>query len=340
MKRYTIIFCLLISSVVASQSLPDLYTQVKSSVVVVHIVSVAPKAVDSNMSLLIKSSQGSGVLISEDGLIWTASHIVQTAELVSVEFLDGDIYEAEVISSNPLADVAIIKIKQDFDLKEKKPAIIGNSDTLKIGEDIFVVGAPYGLKQSISKGIVSGRHTPDSLSSDFVNIEYLQTDAAINHGNSGGPLFNMKGEIVGLISSMYSPSEGFNGIGFAVSSNTAKVLMKTSNIWTGMSAVIITGNIARALNIPQKSGLLVLTVSSKGAANKMGLRGGAIEATIDGVNLIIGGDIILNFAGITIDTLNFRSLINKKIEYFTIGDMIPITILRQGEIIDIKLKKE
>ncbi|WP_272022982.1 S1C family serine protease [Olleya namhaensis] len=340
MKRYSIVFCLLISSIVASQSLPDLYSQVKSSVVVVHIVSIAPKIAESNVSLLIKSSQGSGVLISEDGLIWTASHIVQTAELVQVEFLDGDVYEAEVISSNPLADVALIKIKKDFDLKEKKAAIIGDSDTLKVGEDIFVVGAPYGLKQSISRGVLSGRHIPDSLSNDFKNIEYLQTDAAINLGNSGGPLFNMKGEVVGIISSIYSASEGFSGIGFAVSSKTAKALMEKPTFWTGMHVILITENIAKALNIPQKSGLLVLTVSSKGIANKIGLRGGAIDATIDGVSLIIGGDIILDFAGIAIDTLNYRSLIEKKIQQSVKGDTIPITILRQGRIIVIKLKKE
>lgn len=341
MKAILSIMCLILSCVSTTQNLPERYNDVKSSVVIIDILSLEPKTAGNTLALVAKSQQGSGVLISKDGLIWTASHVVQSAEFVKVEFLDGDVYEADVLATNPLADVALIKIKDNFNLKDKKVARIGDSNMLKIGEDIFVLGAPFGLKQSLSKGILSGRHTPNSLSNDFSNIEFLQTDATINHGNSGGPMFNMKGEVVGITSSIYSIYGGFTGIGFAVSSNTAKkLLMEEPTIWTGMESILVTGNVAKALNIPQESGLLILNLSSKGAANKIGLRGGTINATIDGIDLIIGGDIILDFAGFSFDILNFRSLIEKKLDAFSTGDMIPITILRHGEIRIINFTKE
>lgn len=341
MKAMIYIFYLVTAFTGTAQNLADCYENVKSSVVIVEILSVSPKNQGNNLTLVARSLQGSGVLISDDGMIWTAAHIVQAAELVRVEFLDGTVYEAEVLSTNPLADVALIKIKSNFSLNGKKIAPIGNSNTIRIGEDVFILGAPFGLKQSLSKGVLSGRHVPESLSNDFANIEFLQTDAAINHGNSGGPMFNMKGEVVGIASSIYSISGGFNGIGFAVSSNTAKkLLMDEPTIWTGMESIIVTGHIAKALNIPQDSGLLILSISSKGVANKIGLRGGTVDATIDGTDLVIGGDIILDFAGISFDTLNFRDLMKKKLDNIAKGDIIPITILRNGKIIVIKLAKE
>jgi serine protease Do len=340
MKKNLSVFCLFISFLAVAQNLADSYESVKSSVVIVDILSIDPKTAQNNLTLVAKSLQGSGVLISKEGLIWTASHIVQAAELVRVEFIDGTIYEAEVFSSNPMADVALIKIKGNFDSKGKKVAQIGDSDKLRIGEDVFVLGAPFGLKQSLSKGVLSGRHIPESLSNDFNNIEFLQTDAAINLGNSGGPMFNMKGEVVGITSSIYSLSGGFSGIGFAISSNTAKkLLMEESTIWTGMESVIIAGNIAKALNVPQASGLLILSLSSKGMASKIGLRAGTIEATIDGIDLIIGGDIILNFAGIDFSSFDFRSLIKKKLGEYHKGDKIPMSVLRNGEIIILELEK-
>ena len=241
MKKIALIIYLLISFNSCAQTLSELYNEIKTSVVVIDIISVRAKATPTNIELLGKVSQGSGVLISDDGLIWTAAHVVQTAELVSVEFLDGDIYEAEVLSTNTQADIALIKIKGKFKPREKKVVEIGDSDATQIGEDIFVVGAPLRLKQSLSKGVLSARHTLEGLSNDFVNVEFLQTDAAINYGNSGGPMFNMKGEVIGITSSILSASGRFHGIGFAVASNVAKkLLMEEPNLWTGMESVMVT----------------------------------------------------------------------------------------------------
>lgn len=333
MKNVLFIFFFFILYFGNTQNLSNCYDQVKSSVVVVNILDVSPITTGSQLTFVTKSYQGSGVLISKDGMIWTASHVVQTAEMVSVEFTDGSIYEAEVVSSHPLADVALIKVMGDFNIKGKSVAKIGDSDSLRIGEDIFIIGAPFGLRQTLSKGILSGRHVPDSLTNKFNRIEFLQTDAVINQGNSGGPMFNMKGEVVGITSSIYSFSGRFNGIGFAVSSNTTKnILIEEPTIWTGMKSVIVTGDFAKALNIPQESALLILDLSSKGTASKIGLRGGTINANIDGVNLVIGGDVILEFAGISIAQANFRDLITKKLDTYNKGATVTVTILRDGKI--------
>jgi serine protease Do len=341
MDKLCLSIFLIFTVTVNTQNLSELYNEVKSSVVVINIISVKPVKINDDFNLLAKATQGSGVLVSKDGLIWTAAHVVQSAELVQVEFLDGEVYEANVLSSNPMADVALLKINGEFELKDKKVVKIGNSDMQNIGDDIFVIGAPFGIKQSLSKGIISGKHYPDTLNNSFMNVEFLQTDAAINIGNSGSPMFNMKGEIIGVTSRIHSASGSFNGIGFAISSNTAKrLLMDQPNVWTGMNSIVLTGDVAKALNIPQESGLLVLSLSSKGSASKIGLRGGFIDATIDGVELLIGGDIILNYAGFNFSQLNVQNLINEKLETYKKGDSVSMTILRQGKIITIKYNKE
>ncbi|MFC5048492.1 S1C family serine protease [Aquimarina hainanensis] len=333
MKLLKLLFFLLFVVSVQAQKLSDLYKKVNSSVVVIEIISVGTESNGSNRQLVKESSQGSGVLISEDGKIWTAAHVVQSAEVVSVEFVDGDIYEATIVSSNPQADVALLQIKNNFQLKNKKVATIGDSDKTLIGEDVFVLGAPHGFKQSLSRGIISGRYVPDHRSNDFVKIEFLQTDAAINPGNSGGPMFNMKGEVIGIASRIYSASGGFSGIGFAVSSNIAqKLLSEEENIWTGMEGLLITGNVAKALNVPQESGLLVLSTATQGAASKLGLQGGYVPAVIDGVELLLGGDVILQIAGIPFTDDNSGYLIKKKLKEFKKGEKISISILRHGKI--------
>lgn len=133
LKRIIIIVAVSASTTSFSQKLTDLYKKVNSSVVVITTINYAPQNIAGEVEMVANASMGSGVLISEDGLIWTAAHVVQSAELVEVEFVDGDIYEAEVISSNPQADVALIKISSKFELKQKFVAKIGDSDKVAIG---------------------------------------------------------------------------------------------------------------------------------------------------------------------------------------------------------------
>ncbi len=339
-----ILFCLIFLLPLGntySQNLADLYKEISSSVVVIDVVSIGSQGEGVNRKLATQSSQGSGFLISKEGLIWTAEHVIKAAEVITVSFVDGDKYEAEVLSSNPSADVALLKIKGDFQVKDKNVATIGNSDSVQIGEDIFVLGAPHGFKQSLSRGILSGRHIPENMSNNFVKVEFLQTDAAINPGNSGGPVFNMKGEVVGIASRIYTVSGGFDGIGFAVSSNVAhKLLMDDPDTWTGMEARLVSGTLARVLNIPQATGLLILNTSTQGTAGKLGLKGGRIPAIIDGESIMLGGDVILDIAGIKFENENSGYLVKEKVKKMNTGDTIVVTILREGRVGTVKFPKQ
>ena len=333
MKKLVLLSLLFAYSNANCQNLADLYKQVNSSVVVIDIISVSPEKSGNQIELVAQASQGSGVLISKEGLIWTAAHVVQSAEEVQIEFIDGDVYQANVLSSNEEADVALVQIGDDFQLKNKYVAAIGDSDKVAVGEDVFVLGAPHGFKQSLSRGILSGRYSPENLMNNFIKIEFLQTDASINPGNSGGPMFNMKGEVIGIASRIFTNSGGFEGIGFAMSSNVAnKLLMEETTLWGGMQSMVVNGSLAAALNVPQEAGILVMTLSSKGAASQLGLQGGFMPATIEGVEILLGGDIILEMAGIKVTDLNSIFEIRQKIANAGTGTDISMTILRNGKI--------
>lgn len=332
-----ILFILLAFStinVITAQNLSKVFKKVHTSVVVIKTINEVSAGTGDRTNVNTVQGQGSGVLVSEDGLIWTASHVVHTADLVAVKFPDGDIYEAEVLSSNTMADVALIKISENFELKDKHVAKIGNSDEVQTGDDIFVIGAPRGLEQTLSKGIVSGRLTPDGMSDQFLPIEYIQTDASINPGNSGGPLFNMDGEVIGIASFILSEDGGFNGIGFGASSNVAtKLLMESRNIWTGMEFVLLTNELAEVFNLPQAAGVLVTSVSERGGiGNQLGLRGGYLNATIEGKDLLIGGDIILSIAGIELSTPEAFIELRNKWFSLTDSDSFTVKYLRAGKI--------
>lgn len=330
-KTYLLFFLIFTSSIGFSQSLTDLYDKVNSSVVVIKTLSNSSLGLGDKQKISTSEGLGSGVLISYDGLIWTASHVVHNAEIVMVKFTDGDIYEAEVLSTNPIADVALIKISSVFHLRKKHIANIGNSDKTKIGEDIFIIGSPHGIEQTLSRGIVSGRMSQDD---DFFPVEFIQTDAAINPGNSGGPMFNMKGEVIGIASFILSESGGFNGIGFGASSNVAKkILMEQSLFWSGMEFVFLQNEMAEIFNLPQAAGILITNVNSKGLGHKIGLQGGYINATIEGNPLLIGGDILLEIAGVKLNNTEAIISIRKKILSIEKGKSYQITYLRAGKII-------
>ena len=321
----------LLSLSISSQELSKLYKKVSSSVVYIDIESLDYSEVLFSQQINKEESLGSGVLVSEEGLIWTASHVIQSAEKITVEFTDGDVYEAEVISSDTNADVALIKIKDSFEIKKKKVAVIGDSDKAQIGDNVFIIGAPHGLKQSLSRGIVSGKFIPENMSNTFEQVEFIQTDASINPGNSGGPMFNMKGEVIGIASRIYTTSGGFDGIGFAVSSNIATKILSEKGSWTGMETLFLTPELSALLNVPQKAGVLVTKVSTKGKAAKVGLVGGFIPINIAGQEILLGGDIILEIAGVVIEDQSSLHLVKEKLETIERGTNISIVILRHGQ---------
>lgn len=332
MKNYLIIVLFFLSFSAKAQDLTKLYEKVNPAVVV--ILTEQKELVNNGQTTktVTAGGLGSGFMISDNQII-TAAHVVQVAEKVNIQFLDGEIIPAKVISSFNNADIALLEL-----IWPRKNAIIvklGDSNQAKIGSKVFVVGAPFGLGHSLSSGYVSGIIKENKDNNPFTISEYIQTDAAINTGNSGGPMFNMQGEVIGIVSNILSNSGGFQGIGFATSSNLAKnLLFEKNRFWSGIEIEAVSGKMASLLNVPQKSGLMVLKVVRSSPLGVIGLMGGDTEMIINNEKILIGGDIILSFNGIKIeDTKEFLGKIAKNIEQRSSNDPIELVVLRAGKII-------
>jgi serine protease Do len=315
---------------VAAETLSDVFDRVHRSVVIIRTLERDIRQDGDGATVVV--SQGSGVLVSAGGLVMTAAHLVHAASVVEVEFLTGGPVPARIVASEPAADVSLLKV-------DRVPggavvAVLADSDRTRIGEPVFVVGAPYGLSFTLTVGHLSGRLKPGHVSGLFELAEFLQTDAAINQGNSGGPLFNGAGEVLGIVSHLITKSGGFEGLGFVVASNTARRLLLEQPVpWFGIDAVLLEGNLARVFNLPA-SGLLIQRVAEDSPAERMGLRGGVTRATIGDRVLIVGGDVILAVQGVPIDDFIRRHGISA----LKSGSRIMLTRMRAGRIETISVK--
>jgi S1-C subfamily serine protease len=320
------------TAAIDAKSLDRVFNKVNPSVVVIFTKErgYSRKAPGE---MLTSGSLGSGFVVSKDGLIMTAAHVVQVADEVMVQFLDGTQADAKVLGADKAADVALLKL-------DKLPSTIfvaklGDSDNVKVGDQVFVVGAPHGLFHTLTVGYISGRRSPGSFSKKLLPLEFLQTDAAINTGNSGGPMFNRKGEVIGIVSSILSKSGGFEGVGFAASINVAReLLINQKPIWIGIDPYFVTGVIAQVLNLPQEAGILIQRVAKNSPGYKLGLKPSTIPATIGDQELFVGGDIILEVQGIPIsfdpDALdNIRDILAARPDLTN----IEFKVLREGKIV-------
>jgi serine protease Do len=316
----------------------DLFLKVNKSVVSIITLGRGALASESK-SLEIKKGIGSGIVISKDGLVMTASHVVHMADRVIVKFLDGKTIDAKVLSSIPYADLALLKLKKIPD--QLSYAQLGDSTKVQTGEQIFVVGAPYGIEHTLTVGYVSGHRNENSMVRNMVATEIIQIDAAVNPGNSGGPVFNSTGEVIGIVSHILSQSGGFEGLGFSIAINTAKkLLLEKDPFWSGVEYYMVFDKMADALNIPQEAGLLIQRVAYESAADKNGLKPGNIVAQIDKKKIILGGDIILEINGIAITKeMGKQTPEFKKLQKITQMDKLNLKIFRKGKVIQIEMKK-
>jgi S1-C subfamily serine protease len=240
-----------------------------------------------------------------------------------------------VTASYPRADIAIVQL--DFPPAGLVPAKLGDSDAVQVGDDVFVIGAPYGLSHSLTVGHVSGKHTSKEAIAGLSKVEVIQTDAAINQGNSGGPMFNMAGEVVGIVSHILSNSGGFQGVGFAVTSNVArKLLLNKKSFWTGIDGYLLTNDLARIFNIPQPAGLLVMRAADNSPASDLRLLAGTIPTNIGGADLVVGGDIILEVAGISV-VEDWKTLdeIQTALGNLQTGEKYSLKVLRAGAVVEL-----
>jgi S1-C subfamily serine protease len=324
------------------QQLRDAFRKVNQSVVTVRTKRVDVPPLPGQVISLI-DGVGSGVLISNDGKVLTAAHVVQTADAALVEFPDGQDSIARVIASDVRSDVALLQLQKPP--KGIIPATLGDSDKVEVGDQIFVIGAPYGISQTLTAGHLSGRRRVDKEGETQKYIELLQTDAAVNGGNSGSPMFDMNGQIVGIVSTIMSQSGGSEGLAFATASNTAKrFLLDRKPFWSGIDGVLVTGDLAKALNLPQPAGFLVQRIGEGSVGSRLRMNGGTLRVTIQGTDLLLGGDIILsvNDIDVTVPTMTESFALAAGDSYDRIanticslkpGDALVLKVLREGQVV-------
>ncbi len=231
---------------------------------------------------------GSGVIINSEGYILTNHHVVDGALEIKVELTDNRTFTAKLVGSDPPSDLAVLKI----DAKDLPILALGDSDKVRVGDAVLAVGNPLGIGQTVTSGIVSAKGRATGLS-DGSFEDFLQTDAAINRGNSGGALVNVSGELIGINSQILSPSGGNIGIGFAIPSNMARAvmdqLMKTGKVRRGMLGVTIQSvdsDLAQSLNLPSAQGAIVTSVTNGGPADKAGLKRGDVITAVNKQSVI------------------------------------------------------
>lgn len=339
--RVVILLSALITSAPAlaggeTATISQIFKRVDDSVVVVRTSERVAAARRGDVQQVRVPGVGSGVLISADGKVLTAAHVVQTADAVAVEFAGGALVKASVLASDPSADVALLQLESVP--AGVRPAQLGDSDKAEVGDEIFVVGAPFGISHTLTVGHISARRRPNTTFGSMETAEMFQTDAAINEGNSGGPMFNLAGEVIGVVSRIVSRSGGSEGLGFVVTSNMAqRLLFAEPTVWSGVEGYLLTGAMARVFNVPSThSGLLLQRVAHGSLAERFGLRGGELPAVIAGEKLLVGGDIVLAVEGVALNTRNAYERIRKAmIEVRDRNGSLHVTVLRAGVIVEL-----
>ena len=276
---------------------------------------------------------GSGFVFDKKGHIITNAHVVNDASKVTVTFLDGRSYHAEVIGSDEYTDIAVIKVNADLSLLQ--PVSLGDSSSLKVGEPIAAIGNPFGLSGSMTSGIISqlGRLLPSDAGYSIPDV--IQTDAAINPGNSGGPLLNMMGGVVGINTAIQSTTGSNTGVGFAIPSQTIAKIVPTlieegkyKHPWIGVSGRDIDPDMAKVMELKDAVGFLIVTVVEDSPASKAGLIGSEKTIEVEGVNYPIGGDVILAVDGVEVRQIDDILIHLQRAK--SIGDEMVLEVLRDN----------
>jgi S1-C subfamily serine protease len=330
----------LIVTTVNNASVSQLYAQVADSVVVIR--GMVPYN-DFFGRVYYSQVQGSGFVYNFAGqnVIVTNSHVAADATDITVTFSNGNAYSATVLGSDPYAELAIISVEAPEE--EFSPLEISSSSSLQVGDPVIVVGTPYGLAGSMSTGYISalGRTLTAETTGGYVIANVIQTTAALNPGNSGGPVLNYKGEVVGIATAIVENSEG---LGFAIPSNT--ILREIESLvndgdynehpWLGASGTDMTYEIAQEMEVDVTYGWLIAEVSADGPADQAGLQEGTEKTVITEELVYIGGDIIIAIDGTRVTGIDDVSAYLE--EYTLPGDIVDLTVIRNNETVSLDLE--
>jgi len=315
-----------------TEAMPELFERVSPCV-----VSISALGLDSfKMGSGVSTAVGSGFIIDDEGLVLTNAHVVFGRQVIIVTLDDGRKIQAELLGADPLFDLAVLRIPVPNEGNAK--AVLGDSDAVRIGQDVITIGNPFGLEQTLTRGVISGlnRIVPGS---PLMAVPLIQTDAPINPGNSGGPLLNRCGDVIGINTSILAEAQN---IGFAIPINVAKRLIpdivkhgRVIRPWLGISGKLVKKELMEIINLPFVDGFLIETVESGSPAQEAGMHGGGLPVTIAGTELLLGGDILTEINGQSLD--NAESFL-KAIGSLKVGDKVQLTLFHKGKTRSVELK--
>ena len=317
----------------SNMSLIQLFEKAEPSVIQVNVKKIQSEGATEE----VPGGSGSGFVYDDTGHIITNNHVIDDALKITVTFLDGESYAAEIVGNDADLDLAVLKINARNSYLHHLE--IGSSSELKVGQQVVAIGNPFGLSGSMTTGIVSqiGRLLPQESGYSIPNV--IQTDAAINPGNSGGPLLNLNGEVVGINTAIQSETGNFTGVGFAIPSDTVNkvvpILIRDGGIrhpWLGVSGIDIDYELAEIRGLDSTKGFLIVSVIEGSPADIAGLMGTETRKMIDGRDVPMDGDIIIKIDGDLVRKIA-DILVHLQMEKL-VGDEMVLTILRDGEVMD------
>ena len=310
-----------------TESLPDMFDRVSPAVVSIGATSINPYRLSERVSHVV----GSGVVIDADGLVLTNSHVAYGRQSITVTLDDGRRLPARLVGADPIFDLALLRIA--LPASEKLPPLrLGDSDRLRVGDEVLAIGNPVGLDQTLTRGIVSGMNRVLPETPFSVLEPLIQTDASINPGNSGGPLLNRCGEVVGINTAVMADAQN---IGFAVPSNLARTTMasllahgRVIRPWLGFHGQLVTSELKDLVKTLLVDGLLVEVIEPGSPAATAGLRGGSLEVEIDGRAYLLGGDVVTGINGRALDT---PEALLDTMRSLAVGSEVRLSVFRDGQ---------
>ena len=323
---------------VEEQLVTSVYARVSPAVV--HITSRVIVR-DYFWGAVPQEGTGSGFIIDKEGHIVTNNHVIQGAERIVVRLSDETSVDAEVVGTDPGSDLAVLRI--DVPSDKLHPVELGSSADLRVGQRAIAIGNPFGLDRTLTTGVISSLGRPLQVADQRKVYDVIQTDAAINLGNSGGPLLDSHAKVIGVNTAIYSPAGGSVGVGFAIPVDTVRRVVTSilekgyyAHPWLGITGLSITPELAEALDLPVEGGVLLVEVPRGQPADRAGMQGGQSEVRLGSYVIPVGGDIVIAIDGIKIREM--EDLVKYLETHTAAGQLVDVTVMRESSELTIQVE--